>query len=198
MFQASSGVKTLFYINVAVFIIMVLFQMIGLDLTGILACFNWNGSLFIPTQLITYQFVHGGIFHLLGNMLALVTLVPIVEDWLDTKKFIIYYLICGVMSAVLHLVMVGGNSPLVGASGAIWGMIAMFVFLSPNTQLSLFFLPIGIKAKHLIPTLFAIELICCIFVSNDGIAHWGHVGGAITGGCLYFMEKYILKNRNIV
>jgi membrane associated rhomboid family serine protease len=198
MFQASSGVKSIFYINVAVFLIMVVFQLLGTDLTGLLACFNWQSSSFIPTQLITYQFVHGGILHILANMLALVILAPIVEDWLGTKKFYIYYLICGVMSAILHIFMVGGNVPLVGASGSIWGMVAMFAFLSPNTQLSLFLLPIGIKAKHLIPVLFAIEVFCCIFVSSDGIAHWGHVGGAITGGILYFIDKFILKNRNIV
>ena len=198
MFQSSSGVKTLFYINVSVFLIMAVSQLlIGLDLTALLACFNWQSPLFIPTQLITYQFVHGGLFHILGNMLALVSLAPIVEDWLGTKKFYIYYLICGVTSAILHITMVGGSSPLVGASGSIWGMVAMFVFLAPNTQLSLFFLPIGIKAKHLIPTLFVIELFCCIFTSTDGIAHWGHVGGAVTGGLLYLIERKILNNRNV-
>lgn len=100
------------------------------------------------------------------------------------------------MSAALHMLMVDGNNPLVGASGSIWGITAMFALISPNQKLNLMFIPIDIKAKHLIGVLFLIEVILCLYGTQDSVSHWGHVGGAITGGLFFLYEKYICKNPN--
>jgi membrane associated rhomboid family serine protease len=196
MFQSSTGVKTIFYINVAMFIFMSLLSLIGIGFpTEHLACWDMGSPNFSWYQLITAMFIHGGVFHILANMLAFISLGPVVEDIMETKRFYIYYLLCGLIGGIAQSTMTVG--PAVGASGAIWGITMMFAFISPNTKLSLFFIPIGIKAKYLIGVLFAIEAICCLFGSKDGIGHFAHAGGAITGLVLILMEKYIFKNPNL-
>jgi membrane associated rhomboid family serine protease len=196
MFQGTKAVKTIFYLNVGIFALLSILDLIGVHITGLFCAWNWETKNFIPFQLITYQFLHGGILHLLFNMLAFVSLAPLVENYLGERKFYIYYLLCGIFSAVLHIQMVGGTVPLVGASGSIWGVTAMFALLHPNEKLNIMFIPIHFKAKHLIGILFGIELFFCIFASQGSISHWGHVGGAITGIVLFLVEKYLYKNAN--
>lgn len=144
-------------------------------------------------QLITYQFLHGGFIHILFNMLALLSLGPDVEEHLSTKKFIIYYLLCGVASGLFNSFMTGENIPMIGASGSIWGIIVMFTFLFPNVKLNLIFIPIGIKAKWLIGFLAFIEIYACLQGVSDGTAHFGHVGGGLMGLILIIYELYIKK-----
>ena len=196
MFQGTKGVKTIFYINIFAFTLFSLLGLFGVDLFTPLSAWGCDNKNFMPYQLITYQFMHANIVHILFNMLAFISLAPIVENCIGTKKFYIYYLISGVFSAALHIAMIGGNLPLVGASGSIWGMCAMFALFSPNQELNLMFIPINFKAKYLIGFLFAIEVFFCIFDSSGNISHWGHVGGAITGGIFFLYEKYIAKNPN--
>jgi membrane associated rhomboid family serine protease len=196
MFQGTKAVKTLFYTNVVVFFLFSILNLLNIPLMGLFCAWSWKTPNFLPFQLITYQFLHAGLFHILFNMLALISLGAYVENWLGTRKFFIYYLVCGIMSALLHLQMVGGNSPLVGASGSIWGITAIFALLFPNQKLNLMFIPIGIKAKYLIGFLFAIELTFCLFFTDGSISHWGHVGGAITGAMFFLFEKFIVKNPN--
>lgn len=198
MFQGTKAVKTIFYANIITYIV---FQILGLiNLGGLMSLFcawPFEHKLFIPFQLITYQFLHAGILHIAFNMIAFISLAPLVENYLSTtRKFYIYYLICGIMSALLHMIMVDGNSPLVGASGSIWGVTAMFALISPNQKLNIIFIPIDIKSKYLIGALFLIEVSLCILGSKDSVSHWGHVGGAITGFLFFMYEKYICKNPN--
>ena len=145
-------------------------------------------------QLITSMFIHGGIFHIFGNMLALLSLGPIVEERMTTKRFLFYYLFCGVIGGLLQSTLTVG--PAVGASGAIWGIVMMFVLISPNMKLSLFLLPIGIKAKYLIGVLFLIELVSAFNGSSDNIGHFAHIGGGLTGASLFLYERYISRNVN--
>jgi len=195
MFQSSTGIKTLFYINVSVFLFMSVLSLFKLDLTWFLACWNYTSPNFGWYQLITSQFVHGGIFHLLGNMLALISLGPFVESFINsTKKFYFYYLLFGLVGGILQSLFTQG--PCVGASGAVWGIVMMFAFLNPNAELSIMFLPFGIKSKYLVGFLFIIEFICCIFAVNDNIGHWAHFGGAMAGMSAYFLERKVFGNRN--
>lgn len=196
MFQGTKAVKTIFYLNVAAFLLFSLLDLMNIRLFGLFCVWNWDTKNFIPYQLISYQFLHGGILHLLFNMLAFVSLAPLVENYLGEKKFYTHYLLCGIASAVLHIQMVGGSIPLVGASGSIWGITAMFAMLSPNQELNIMFIPVNVKAKYLIGILFVVELFLCIFTEQSSISHWGHVGGAVTGGILFLVEKYINKNPN--
>lgn len=195
MFQSSQSVKLLFYTNVGIYLLTVLIGLIfPTFVVDYLAVWNFSDPHFQIWQLITAQFIHGGLFHILGNMLALLSLGPVVEDSLGTKKFIWYYLLAGVIGNLLQSHFSIG--PAVGASGAVWGVVMMFALITPNTELSLFFLPIGIKSKYLVSILFAIELICCIFGSSDGIGHFAHVGGALTGLTLWYYEK-LIGNPNV-
>src|SRR5690606_31063529 len=88
------------------------------------------------------------------------------------------------------------HTPVVGASGAIYGIMVAFAFMFPNEKLMLMFLPIGIKAKFFIPILLAYDLISglkggSVFGLGGGIAHFAHVGGAITG---FFIMRYWKRN----
>jgi membrane associated rhomboid family serine protease len=200
MFQGTKAVKTLFYINVITFILFSILDILHIPLMGLFCAWGWDTPNFMPFQLISYQFLHAGLFHILFNMLALLSLGAPVENFLGSTKFYIYYLICGIMSALLHISMVGGSSPLVGASGSIWGIVAMFALILPNEKLSFMFIPYGIKAKYLIGILFGIELSFCLFSLltkvDSGVSHWGHVGGALTGSLFFLYEKFIAKNPN--
>jgi len=196
MFQGTKAFKTIFYINVLAFLLFALLDLMKVHLFGLFCAWNWETKNFLPFQLVTYQFLHGGFFHLLFNMIAFISLAPLVENYLGERKFYSYYLICGVFSAALHIIMVGGSVPLVGASGSIWGVTAFFALMSPNQELNVMFIPVNFKAKYLIGILFALELFLSIFATQGTISHWGHVGGAVTGFVFFLYEKYIVKNPN--
>lgn len=96
-----------------------------------------------------------------------------------------FYFICGIGAAILHLAVQyysGQGSIAVGASGAVMGVLVAFAMLFPNTELYIMFIPIPIKAKWAILGLIAIDLFGGVYqASGDGIAHYAHLGGAITG-----------------
>ena len=188
MFQSSKIIKQLFYANVAVYIIGILLQLVGFPFYEIFALYPQEG--FMIHQLITYQFLHGGLMHIAFNMLALISIGPTVANYLGERKFLIYYLISGIGSAFLHMLMVKSAGPLVGASGSIFGILLMFAILNPNEKLYFYFL-IPIKSKYLISVIFAIEVYCAFFVTGDGIGHFGHIGGGITGAFLLLIDKVL-------
>ena len=181
------GVRYIFYINVIVFLLQMLVPFINY----VLPLYPMSSNHFIITQYITYQFAHGGILHIMCNMLALITILPFVEQRIGTKKFVFYYLLCGIAGALLHMSVVSDSATLVGASAAIWGMLVMFTFFRPNDPLYVFLIPIAIKSKYLIGTLFIVELFCAIIGTSDNIGHLAHVGGGIAGAILFFANKYI-------
>lgn len=183
-------VKVLLLINLSIFLLGILLQLIGISVIGMFALYPSIG--FSPYQLITHQFLHAGLFHIAFNMLALISIGPVVEDYIGSRKFTIYYLLCGLGSALLHMFMINSSTPLVGASGAIYGIMLMFTILNPNDKLY-FFGVIGMKAKYLVSILFAIE-VCLGFMSQgDGIGHFAHVGGGLTGIILLMSDRYLLS-----
>jgi membrane associated rhomboid family serine protease len=192
MFPSSNVVKKLFYANICVFIIGLFLQVLNFPFYETFALYPHEG--FMPHQLITYQFLHGGFLHILCNMLGLISIGPYVEDYLGSKKFIIYYLICGVGSGLLHMLMVNSSVPLVGASGSLYGIVLMFAILYPNEKLALFFF-LPFKAKYLVSIMFLVEIYCAFFVTGDGIGHFGHVGGGLVGIALILIDKYLPKKR---
>jgi len=128
-------------------------------------------------------------------MLALLSIGPFVERFLGGKKFLPFYLLCGVGSALLHMSLSNNVTvPMVGASGALFGLLVLFSIIHPNEKLYLFFIPIGIKAKYMVGALIAIEVLLGLFSTSDGIGHWAHVGGALTGITLYLINKRYLSN----
>lgn len=144
---------------------------------------------FMPWQLITHQFLHSGFLHIAFNMFALISFGAYVEDFLGRKKFIISYLVCGLAGAFLHMFMIDSPIPMVGASGAIYGILMIFTFLHPNEKLYLFGI-IGAKAKYLMGFAFITEIFLGFFVQGDGIGHFAHIGGGLMGILIFFVDKY--------
>jgi membrane associated rhomboid family serine protease len=192
MFQSSKTVKQLFYANVAIFVIGILAEFLGFPFYQTFSLYPQKG--FMPHQLITHQFLHGGVLHILFNMFALISIGPSVEDYLGRVKFLVYYLLCGLGGAFLHMALVNSSTPMVGASGAIYGIVLMFTLLYPNEKLYFFGL-IGMKSKYLISLMFAYEIYAGFFATGDGISHMAHIGGGLTGILLLLIDKYIITPR---
>jgi membrane associated rhomboid family serine protease len=192
MFPSSKTIKQLFYANIAIFAIGMLLQFIGFPFYQLFALFPQEG--FMPHQLITHQFLHGGLLHLAFNMLALISVGALVEDYFGRNRFILFYLLSGLGAAFLHMFMINSSIPMVGASGALYGVMVVFAILNPN-ELLYFFGIIGIRAKYLIGGLFLMEVILGFASQGDGVAHFGHVGGGVTGTLLYFCSKYLPKKK---
>lgn len=136
-------------------------------------------------QIFTYMFLHGSVLHLLLNMFFLWMFGCEVERTLGTREFLKYYFICGLGAGVLHVLFsLGSSTPVVGASGAIYGVMVAFAVLFPDrviTLLLFLILPIQIKAKYLVMIFAAISVISGIFYGHDGVAHFAHLGGMVVG-----------------
>jgi membrane associated rhomboid family serine protease len=192
MFQSSKTIKQLFYLNIAIFILGMILEAVSVPFYQTFALYPQRG--FMLHQLITHQFLHGGIFHLAFNMLALVSIGPRVEDYFGRKRFIIFYLLCGLGAAFLHMSMINSSVPMVGASGAIYGVLLVFAILNPEEKLY-FFGIIGLKAKYLVSILFGVEILLGFFSQGDGIGHFAHIGGGLTGILLLYVNKYFPEKR---
>jgi len=242
MMNMTPVVKQLLIINIIFFI--------GSQLVPVsyeyLAMFFPENPNFKAWQPITHMFMHGGIMHIAFNMFALVSFGSALEHFWGGKKFLFFYISCGLGSALLHtavnyyffqdtintLTANGFNKAdilsllsegkidtrwqslvsaaqfegftsayigtVVGASGAIYGLLTAFAFMFPNAELAMLFIPIPIKAKYFVPGLLLIDLFLGVKGTSlfggggTGIAHFAHVGGAIAG---FLMMLYWKKNQ---
>lgn len=147
--------------------------------TGYLSMWHVETDCFKPYQLFTYMFLHGGFFHIFFNMLMLAFMGPILETYWGPKKFTIFYMVTGVGAAVFSLVLslylpdMFGLTML-GASGAVYGVLMGFGMMFPNMEVQLLIPPIPIKAKYLVFVLFGISLLM-----GGNVAHFAHLGGII-------------------
>lgn len=214
-------VKNLILINVLFFLATeFLFRDIGeFGLQGIFGLWPVNHENFRPYQIFTHMFTHAGIAHIFFNMFSLWMFGRMLENIWGPKKFLLFYLICGIGAAVAHMsvayfeykdvlgmmemlkatgqteyldMVKSGAYYAVGASGAVMGVLVGFAYLFPNTELMLLFPPIPIKAKWLILALVAFDLFGGLGKTSDGIAHWAHLGGAAMG----FILVYIWNKTN--
>jgi membrane associated rhomboid family serine protease len=142
---------------------------------------------FEPVQIVTHMFMHGNEQHLLFNMLGLFFLGPMVEFSLGPKRFFILYIVSGLVASVAQLLITQGA--IVGASGAVYGVLAAFATMFPNVRLMLLFPPIPVKAKWLALGLIGIGLFSGVTGSQAGIGHFAHIGGAIAGFLLIHYWK---------
>ncbi len=195
-------VKNLIIINALVWIAQLVFDkqgdVITGDLTNKLALFPIGAPEFQPYQIATHMFAHasyeGGhivVYHILFNMFALWMFGRILENVWGPKRFLLFYLICGVGAAAAHLgvqYFTGGYSAAVGASGAIMGIFAAFGYLFPNTELFILFIPIPIKAKWAVMGMAAYDIFGGVS-GGDNVAHFAHLGGALTGFILVLIWK---------
>lgn len=153
-----------------------------------------NSGLFRIWQPITHMFMHASFGHIIFNMLTLFIFGRILENFWGSKRFLQFYLLCGLGGAAAHLLT--SDVPALGASGAIMGLMAGFAYLFPNTELMLLFLPFPIKAKYLIPGLMALDLFGGLYrFAGDNIAHWAHLGGAVVGLIIVIIWNKSKTNR---
>lgn len=257
-------VKQLLIINIIFFV----GSMLVPGANEILALHNAQSDLFRFWQILTHMFMHGNIMHIFFNMFALLSFGSSLEHFWGGKKFLFFYISCGLGAAALQLginylevqqllaeladlnlseetiyqiinapgsdgmyfrgeIFANNVNPIlarvqdlpnlteeqslamyhaaatnqgtmVGASGAIYGLLVAFAFMFPNAELMLLFIPVPIKAKYFVPGLLVIDLFLgfkgnSIFGSGGtGVAHFAHIGGAIIG---FIMMWYWRKNQ---
>ena len=138
-----------------------------------------------PWGAVTYMFLHGGFLHLAVNMLMLFIFGAAVEERLGSRVFIRYYLVSGLGGAMLSLLLgpaVGvAHNPIVGASGAIFGVALAFAYFWPDAPVYVFPLPVPVKVKWLVAFLAVMNLVSTINASQRGVATLAHLGGFMAG-----------------
>jgi membrane associated rhomboid family serine protease len=143
--------------------------------------------------LITYQFLHGGFLHLFSNMLFLWVFGDNVEDALGHVKFLVFYLLCGVAGGLAHAVALPTSPfPLIGASGAVAGIIAAYLMLHPRVRvwvLALRFLPLRIPAAWVLGIWVVTQFVMVAIAPADGVAWWAHIGGMAAGAVLVLIMR---------
>ncbi len=145
-------------------------------------------------QYVTYMFMHGGWWHLFFNMWSLWLFGPAVEMRVGTKRFTYYYLLCGIGSALTHQIIsffgIIPPSILVGASGAIYGLMAAAAYYFPHTKLFIIPIPVPIKLKYLVAFYTIFEMYQGI-TSIDGVAHFAHFGGIVVGSIIIIIWRLL-------
>ena len=135
-------------------------------------------------QLLTYQFMHGGLMHLLLNSIGLFLFGRHMEMMLGRNTFVKLYLLSGMAGGVLQLLLAliapRFAGPMVGASAGICGLVAAFSLLSPDSTIYISFI-IPLRAKFVLPLTIIISVVFIVMPSSDGVAHGAHLGGSLFG-----------------
>jgi membrane associated rhomboid family serine protease len=138
--------------------------------------------------LVTYMFLHGNFMHLLGNMVFLWVFGDNVEDAMGHVRFLFFYMICGIFAGVTHaMISSQSNVPMIGASGAVAGVIAAYLMLHPNVRLwvlVLFRLPLRVSAGFALLFWIGLQILNVIVDTQDNTAWWAHIGGLVAGAVL--------------
>jgi len=130
--------------------------------------------------------MHAGITHLFFNMLALLSFGPEVENQLGERKFLFFYMIMGIFASIVQMSF--SRVALVGASGAIFGLLVYFTMYNPKSKLSLFLLPIYIEARKMLIFMIGLEIVLAL-IGEDNVGHFAHLGGALSGFILYKLDQ---------
>ncbi|HTJ51802.1 MAG TPA: rhomboid family intramembrane serine protease [Cyclobacteriaceae bacterium] len=201
MFRVTPVVRNLIIINVVVFIGQML-PMIAINagclgkvgLSDLFSIWPVNTCAFKPYQFFTYMFAHGGVMHIAFNMLALASYGPILESYWGEKKFLLFYIITGlgasIFYALVNYYLYRAGAPMLGASGAIYGLLVAFGLIFPNMEVMLMFVPIPIKAKYMV---FIIGILTYMTDNGHAVAHTAHLGGALMG---FIMVRLIWNDRS--
>lgn len=183
------GVKTLLIINVAVFVVQTLLRdYVGRQVGPITENFGFIPSLairgFEVWRFVTYMFLHGGLTHLLFNMIGLWMFGSQIEARWGRGPFLLYYVVCGLGGALTYGLfnLFGMESfvPMVGASGAIYGILLAYGLMFPESVILLAMI-VPIKAKYAVILFGLIELLSTMSGTSGGVAHLAHLGGMATG-----------------
>ncbi|THU37349.1 rhomboid family intramembrane serine protease [Niastella caeni] len=199
-------IKNLVIINVLVWLAELTF---GDQLINLFALQYYKSPDFRVWQLITHMFLHGSWGHIIMNMFVLWMFGTTLEEVWGSKRFLVFYMICGLGAAIIQLGALAVEMNIlmdkfsagqmaeaefaararsiygwgaVGASGAINGVMVGFAYLFPNAPLFIFPLPVPVKAKYVVIGYFLLDLFGGINPRyGDNVAHFAHVGGAIVG-----------------
>ncbi|HEY2927810.1 rhomboid family intramembrane serine protease [Piscinibacter sp.] len=178
--------KALLLINVGAFF---LDQLFGGQLTRWLAL--WPiGPGFLPFQVVTYAFLHGNLAHLFFNMLGLWMFGAELERVWGEQRFMRFYAASVLSAAAAQLLvtwLAGSFYPTVGASGGLFGLLLAFGMMFPNRIIMPLFPPIPMKAKTFVTVYGALELVLGVTGTQEGVAHFAHLGGMLGG---YLMIRY--------
>ena len=185
-FQTPPVVKNLIIINVLVYMATALLP-VGNEI--IRFCALWFGASpfgeFHSYQFVTYMFLHASVEHIFFNMFALWMFGRTLEYEMGSKRFLIYYMVCGVGEALIQLATayLTGEMPiqLVGASGAVMGLLLAFGVMHPNAVIMLLIPPVPMKAKWFVVIYGVIELFLGWTGFGGNVAHFAHVGGMLWG-----------------
>ena len=195
--------KNLLIINVLCFFARLAFASHGIDIDELFGLHFFLASHFQPWQLFTYMFMHASWQHIFFNMFALWMFGRIIEQVMGPKRFLTYYLVCGIgaglaqeLAQYIHFLTIASNYSLlsheqlayalngwntVGASGAVYGILLAFGMTFPEERMFIFPLPVPIKAKYFIIGYAVIELLSALSLKGDGVAHMAHLGGMLVG-----------------
>lgn len=212
-------VKNIIIINGLFFLATMAFNSLDIQLDRLLSMWYFDSSQFGEWQIVTHMFMHGGITHIFFNMLTLYFFGTQLERIWGTQRFLFFYLSCGLCAALVHMGVnayqvysVAGSIiaspemvniasypstlysaykiPVLGASGAVYGVFAAFAYLFPNTRIMLLIPPIPLKAKWLVLGLVIFDLYSGVNGLKTGIAHFAHLGGALFGFIMvYYWNK---------
>jgi len=188
-------IKNILILNGVMFFLKVITQNIAIGgmvlenyLTGYLGLVPFSNPYwsFLPWQVITYQFLHADFMHIFFNMLMLWMFGMEIENIMGSRKFLVFYLLAGIGGGLLQLFLGAGSGIIIGASGAVFGVMVAFAMFFPDRMIYIYFL-FPVKAKYLIVFLMVIEFLS---VGNGSfVAHLAHLGGAITGFLFIMLDK---------
>jgi membrane associated rhomboid family serine protease len=140
-----------------------------------------------PITLITYMFLHGGWLHLIGNMAFMWVFADNIEDAFGPILFGIFYLVCGVLAAAVHVLLnQNSHAPLIGASGAVSGIMAAYLMLFPKARVWILIfmrIPVPVPAWVCLGFWIAWQAVSLFMpqAPGDTVAFWAHIGGFIAG-----------------
>lgn len=149
----------------------------------------------VPPELtiVTSLFLHGDPFHLVGNLLFILVFADNIEDSMGHWRFALFYVLCGIIGAGAHALAVPtSEAPLIGASGAISGVIAAYLLLHPRVKMWILLfgrIPLRVTASWIIIAWFVVQLGSGLLGWDDAIAWWAHTGGFLAGAALIPLFK---------
>lgn len=137
-----------------------------------------GSGFFNPVQLISYAFLHGNFSHLFFNALAIWLFGSHIEEYWGQKRYLIFVFVCIVGAGLTHILF--SNSNVIGISGLVFGVLLAYGMMWPNRVIMLLLPPMPVKVKYLVMVYGAMLLLNIITSRNDGIAHFAHLGGALS------------------
>lgn len=191
--------KHLLLINLVVWLLDSTLQLYGIHLTQWLGFWDVRSPFFHIWQPLTYMFMHANFSHIFCNMFAVLMFGAALEREWGSKRFLTYYLICGVGAAIVQQLiwLWTGGAVTIGASGAVFGILLAFGWLFPEVKMFLLFLPIPIRARTFVLLYAAFELMAGMYgASWDNVAHFAHLGGMLFGLLVILWWQYVQPKLN--